>query len=90
MKNYFNTIKCNNGLWIILQKVNLEFLLSKAKDLERKYEWLQAAELYKKASKILFKEKDFVKAAEFQEKLEYSFFRASLQANLADARAHVY
>ena len=67
MKNYFNAIICNNGLWIALRDSNLESLLEKAKELEKKYEWLQAAESYQKASEILFEEKNFVKAAELAE-----------------------
>ncbi|MGD9131413.1 MAG: ATPase domain-containing protein [Candidatus Bathyarchaeota archaeon] len=58
----------------------LEPLLEKAKELEKKYEWLQAAELYKKASKILFEEKDFVNAAELAERLGYCYFKAADQA----------
>ena len=36
MKNYFNTINGNNELLIALQNDNLESLLEKAKDLEKK------------------------------------------------------
>jgi tetratricopeptide (TPR) repeat protein len=68
------------GLWATMQESTLEPLLKKAKELEKKYEWLQAADCYKKASIILLKDKDFVKAAEFQENLGYCFFRAALQA----------
>ena len=59
---------------------NLESFIEKAKELEKKYEWLQAAESYKKASKILLKEKDFAKAAELAERLGYCYFKAADQA----------
>ena len=58
----------------------LESLLKKAKDLEKKYEWPQAADYYSKASDVALREKDITKAAELQEKIGYSFYRAALQA----------
>jgi hypothetical protein len=63
-----------------LQKENLELLLDKAKDFEKKYEWLQAAECYKKASDLALDEKDFLKTADFQEKTSFSFYKAAFQA----------
>jgi len=51
-----------------------------AKEQEKKYEWLQAADYYSKASDVALREKDITKAAELQEKSGYSFYRASLQA----------
>ena len=70
----------NSSLWIVLQKDSLEFLLKKAKEFEKKYEWLQAAKIYKEASNLVLKEKAFLKAAEFQEKLGFCFYRTALQA----------
>lgn len=52
MKNYLNTYLYNSDLWIALQEVNLESLLKKAKELEKKYEWLQATKIYKRASDL--------------------------------------
>ena len=54
--------------------------MKKANELEKKYEWFQAAKFYKKASEILLKEKDFVNAAELAECLGYCFYRAAFQA----------
>jgi hypothetical protein len=55
-------------LWIALQNSSLESLLTKARELEKKYEWLQAAECYKKASDLTLDEKHFLKTADFQPK----------------------
>jgi len=55
-------------------------LLDRAKEKEKKYEWLQASKSYNKASEILLKEKDFVNAAELAERLGYCFFKAADQA----------
>ncbi|MCJ7614784.1 hypothetical protein MUO71_08505, partial [Candidatus Bathyarchaeota archaeon] len=57
----------------------MESLLNKAKEMEKKYEWLQATELYKKASDLVLKEKDPLKAAELQEQNGFCFYRAALQ-----------
>jgi len=67
-----------------LQNNTLEPLLNNAKDREKKYEWLQAVEYYEKASSISLKDKEFVKAAQFQEGLGYCCFRAALQADIAE------
>ena len=58
--------------------------MNNAKDREKKYEWLQAVEYYEKASSISLKDKEFVKAAQFQEGLGYCCFRAALQADIAE------
>ena len=84
MKNYFNTIIGNNGLWVDLKKSNLESLLEKAKELEKKYEWLQATEFYKKAVDLALEEKDSQKVAELQEQIGFCFFKAALQADTND------
>ncbi|MGD9130659.1 MAG: ATPase domain-containing protein [Candidatus Bathyarchaeota archaeon] len=54
--------------------------MDKAKELEKKYEWLQAAEYYKKASELESKEKNFLKAAEIQERIGFCFRNAAFQA----------
>ncbi|MGD9130559.1 MAG: ATPase domain-containing protein [Candidatus Bathyarchaeota archaeon] len=63
-----------------LKSSNLEPLLDKVKEQEKKYEWLQAAEYYKKASGLAVEENDFLKAAEFQERTGFCFYRAAHQA----------
>jgi hypothetical protein len=80
LENYFNTFNGNNGLWIVLQKGNLESLLDRAKELEKKYEWLRATEFYHKAVTQTIETKDFFETAKLQEKVGYCYFRAALQA----------
>ena len=63
-----------------LQNSNLESLLKKANEYEKKYEWLQATEYYKKASSLALAKEDVLKVAEIQEKLGYCYFRRALQA----------
>jgi len=58
----------------------LKSLLNKTKELEKKYEWLQAAESYKKASGLIVDEKDVLKAADLIERIGFCFYKASLQA----------
>jgi len=58
----------------------LELLLSKAKELEKKYEWLQATEFYEEATGLALKKQDFLKASELQECKGFCFFRAAFQA----------
>ena len=65
---------------IALQETNVESLLEKAKELEKKYEWLQAAKFYKKAFDMVLDEKDVLKAAEFQEQIGFCFIKAADQA----------
>jgi KaiC/GvpD/RAD55 family RecA-like ATPase len=69
-------------LWIILQKGNLESLLELAKELENKYEWLQAAERYKKALELVFSEKDIVTTADLNKKIGFCYYRAAFQAQI--------
>ena len=74
---YYND---NNGLLIALQNDSLEPLLKKAKEIEKKYEWLQAAEVYGKAADLVFAENDILKAAALNERTGFCYYRASLQA----------
>jgi KaiC/GvpD/RAD55 family RecA-like ATPase len=67
-------------LWIALQSGNLESLLTKANELEKEYEWLHAAEYYKKASKLALKKKDLLKVAEIHEQIGFSYSNAAYQA----------
>ncbi|MEJ2242258.1 MAG: hypothetical protein P8Y18_08960 [Candidatus Bathyarchaeota archaeon] len=63
-----------------MSKDSLESLLKKAEELEKKYEWLQAAEKYQKAFDIALHERDVFKAAEIQEKIGFSYYMTALQA----------
>jgi len=57
----------------------VEEILSKAEELEKKYDWTKAAELYEQALGVV-REKDFLKKGEIQEKLGYCFHRTAFQA----------
>ena len=61
-----------------MQENTSESLSKKAKDLEKKYEWLQAAKVYSKAVDI--EKAEPLNAAELQEKMGYCLFRAALQS----------
>ena len=67
-------------MWLILRNSSTASLLNRAKEKEKRYEWLQATKSYKKASEILLTEKDFVNAAELAERLGYCYFKAGDQA----------
>jgi KaiC/GvpD/RAD55 family RecA-like ATPase len=55
-------------------------LLAKAKEYEKRYEWLQAAEVYSKATKLALKHQDPLKATGLQERLGFCFYRSAFQA----------
>jgi KaiC/GvpD/RAD55 family RecA-like ATPase/tetratricopeptide (TPR) repeat protein len=68
-------------LWAALQKdQKLEPLLGKAKELEKKYEWLDAADFYEKVIVLALEIEDFLGIAEFRERIGFCFYRAALQA----------
>jgi tetratricopeptide (TPR) repeat protein/KaiC/GvpD/RAD55 family RecA-like ATPase len=77
----FQCYNDNNGLLISLPDENLESLITKAKELEKKYEWLQAAELYQKSVEFASIEKDLLKAAELQKKFGFCFYKAAFQSH---------
>ncbi len=79
MQNYFNISKDNNSSWIALDNSSLESLLNKAKEQEKKYEWLHAVDFYEKAFRLARKVKS-LKAADINERIGYCYFRAALQA----------
>ena len=79
VKKYLNIFHDNNDLWITLQNGNLGSLLDRAKDLEEKYEWLQAAKDYEKASELSLEAKDLLKAAELQQRVGFCYYRAAMQ-----------
>ena len=58
----------------------LKLLLNKAKELEKRYDWLGAIPFYEKASSAASRDKDWAKAAELQERIGFCYFRAALQA----------
>ncbi len=74
-----NSPHSNNGLWAALVEGTLEPLLKKAKEQEKKYEWLQATKLYKKIVDLALEQKAFLKAAELQERLGFCFYKAADQ-----------
>ena len=57
----------------------VEAILSETAELERTYEWLEAADLYGQALSVV-DEKDFIKKGEIQEKIGYCFFHAAFQS----------
>jgi len=75
----FQYYKSNNGLLIALQDINLESLIKKAKEHEKKYEWLQAAEKIGTAVDLI-EEKHSIKGTEFLEKMGFCFYKAAMQA----------
>ncbi|MGD9131411.1 MAG: ATPase domain-containing protein [Candidatus Bathyarchaeota archaeon] len=60
----------------------LEPLLEKAKELEKKYDWLDAVDFYEQASSLV--SEDFMKAAELRERIGFCFFKAAMQADTND------
>jgi KaiC/GvpD/RAD55 family RecA-like ATPase/tetratricopeptide (TPR) repeat protein len=80
----FQQYNDNNGLLISLNNASLESLLKKAKELEKKYEWLEAIEFYQKAITQPLGTQDFFVAAELQEKIGYCYFRTALQAQQSE------
>jgi len=65
---------------IALNNARLESLLEKAKELEKKYEWLQATKCYKQTSNLALDKKDVHSAAKFLESMGFCFYRAAFQA----------
>jgi hypothetical protein len=59
---------------------SVDALFSQAKEREKAYDWLEAAEFYRKASNSV-SETDSLKRGEFHEKIGYSYFRAACQAD---------
>jgi hypothetical protein len=79
----FQCFSDNNGLLIVLQNSNLESLLEKAKEHEKKYEWHQATECYKKASDLVLTDNSKI-CAELFDKSGFCYFRAAFQAQSND------
>ena len=54
-------------------------LLNRAKEKEKKYEWLQAAKTYEKTLESSLEAKDLLEAAELQQRAGFCFYRAAMQ-----------
>jgi len=65
---------------IALNNAGLESLLNKAKEYEKKYEWLQAADCYNEATDLITESEDFSKLSELYEKNGFCFFKAAFQS----------
>jgi len=63
----------------MLESSDVESFLSQAKEREKAYDWLGAAEFYEKAIGLV-PETDFLKLGQLQERMGYAFYRAALQA----------
>jgi len=61
-----------------MQGSNLKSLIKKAKEQEKKYQWLESADSYKEASSLL--QQDNKKASELHERIGYCSLRAAFQA----------
>ncbi len=61
------------------EPLNAESILSQIGQQEKEYDWLGAAESYKKAL-VLVPKQDFLKLGEIHERLGYAFYRAAMQA----------
>jgi len=59
---------------------SLQQIFALAKEKEKSYNWLAAADLYEKAYGHIIEEKDFVKAGEIEERIGYCFYGAAFQA----------
>jgi hypothetical protein len=66
---------------VSLQK-ELEPLLEKAKELEKRYDWFDATDFYEQAYSLV--SEDFLKGAELQERIGFCFFNAAWQAETTD------
>ncbi len=63
-----------------LKRGNLELFLGQASKLEKEYKWLEAIEIYKKASHRLREVQDFLQIADVCNEIGHCFYRAALQA----------
>jgi KaiC/GvpD/RAD55 family RecA-like ATPase len=63
-----------------MSKDRVPLFQAQAEEKEKKYDWLEAVEFYKKALAHVLKQKDSLKAGETQERIGYCFYRAAFQA----------
>ena len=59
---------------------SIQRILAQAKEKEKRYEWLGAVELHKKALGQVLKQKDFLKAGDIQERIGHCLHKAGFQA----------
>ena len=64
-------------------KSSVEMLLEQAREREKGYDWLGAAEFHRKASGSV-PEIDFLKMGQIQERIGFAFYRAAMQAESVD------
>jgi len=84
MKRFFKQLVIS--FWLVYgmsEALDVESVLSQARERERAYDWLGAAELYKNALGLM-SEQDFLKMGEISEGLGYAFHRAAMQAESVD------
>lgn len=62
------------------KSLRVEHIFAKAKEKEKKYDWLGAVKFYKEALDLAVNQKDFLKAGEIQKRLGHCFHRAAFQA----------
>ena len=65
-----------------MDKTSLEPLLEKAKELEKRYAWLDAIDFYEQASSLV--SEGVLSAAELRKRIGFCFFKAALQADTND------
>jgi hypothetical protein len=75
----------SNIIWFIsmLKDERLENAIGKAGELEKNYDWLGAAEVYREALGFV-SETDFFKKGQVQERIGCAFYRAAMQAESVD------
>ncbi|MFQ5758586.1 MAG: hypothetical protein ACE5IF_02785, partial [Candidatus Bathyarchaeia archaeon] len=65
------------------RRESVEEVLSKAGALEKKYDWLKAADVYEQALRVVGKG-DFLRKGEIQERIGFCLHRAAMQAESVD------
>jgi len=68
-----------DGLLIMSRRKSLQPILALAKEEEKKYDWLKAAELYEQALGVVG-EKNFLEKGKIRERIGFCFHRAAMQA----------
>jgi len=61
------------------RRADIEKILEKASEMEKKYNWLEASKLYEPALSVVQKS-DFLKKGEIQERIGFCLYRAAMQA----------
>jgi len=62
---------------------SVDIILNQAREREKEYNWLGAAEFYQKAFDLM-PETDFLTLGQVQERIGYAFYRAAMQAESVD------